>query len=104
MAGCDPASANCAHIINTKRLPATIEEAGYKEGLPVGVRSIVVNQQTAPLEITMDKPPVAGQTFYMAPAWDKDGSSGVACTATSSKGSCLRPAACRYSAAAPFRL
>ncbi|MYN00688.1 hypothetical protein GTP41_01105 [Pseudoduganella sp. DS3] len=37
------------------------------------MRSIAVNQQTAQLEITLDQPPFAGQTFYMAPAWDKDG-------------------------------
>ncbi len=92
-----------AYIITQKRLPATIEEAGYKEGLPQGVRSIVVNQETAQLEITMDGAPMAGKTFYMAPAWDKDGYVVWRCLHGDIEPAML-PTSCRYSAADPFRL
>lgn len=92
-----------AHIITKKPLPATIEDAGYKEGLPEGVRSIVVNQQTAQLEITMEKTPMSGQTFYMAPAWDKDGYIVWRCLHGDIQKKLL-PTACRYSAAEPFSL
>lgn len=92
-----------AYIMNQGRLPATIAEAGYPEGLPVGVRSVVVNQQTAQLEITMDVPPFEGQTYYMAPSWDKDGYVAWRCLHGDIKQNLL-PTSCRYSAADPFRL
>lgn len=92
-----------AYIMNQGRLPATIAQAGYPEGLPAGVRSVVVNQQTAQLEITMDKAPLAGQTYYMAPSRDKDGYIVWRCLHGDIKRDVL-PANCRYNAADPFRL
>lgn len=92
-----------AYIVKNRRLPATLTEAGITEPVPAEVRGIVLNQRTAQLEITLDKKPFAGQAFYLAPSWDKDGYVVWRCLHGNVRQELL-PRECRYSAADPFRL
>lgn len=92
-----------AYIVKNRRLPATLAAAGITEPVPADVRSIVLNQQTAQLEVTLDQTPLAGQVFYMAPSWDKDGYVVWRCLRGEMRQELL-PTECRYSAADPFRL
>ncbi|SFG35404.1 hypothetical protein SAMN05518865_11151 [Duganella sp. CF458] len=92
-----------AFVVNNRRLPTSLADAGVTEPLPAGVRSIELNQGSAQLEITLDGPPVAGATFYLAPSVDKEGYVNWRCMHGEVPRSLL-PQDCRYSAADPFRI
>lgn len=92
-----------AYIVRNQRLPATVADTGMTEPIPADVRSIVLNQQTAQLEITLNQGPNAGKTFYMAPSTDKDGYIVWRCLHGDVPQNLL-PRECRFSAADPFSI
>lgn len=62
-----------AYIVQHRKLPPSLAEAGATVAAPDSVRRVALDQETGRLAITLDKRPAAGQTFYLAPKMDADG-------------------------------
>lgn len=92
-----------SYIVKHHKLPETFAETGVREVPPPAVRSIVLNHETAQLEITLDKRSVAGLTFYLAPRMDADGYVVWTCLHGDVPQKFL-PGECRYDAADPFAM
>jgi hypothetical protein len=93
-----------AYIVVNHRLPASLKAGGaLQEPLPDGIRSMVLNQQTAQLEITLDETVAAGKTFYLAPGVNDDGYVAWRCL-HGDVPQRLLPKPCRFSSAEPLRL
>ncbi len=92
-----------AYIINHRRLPATLTEAGANEAPPAGVRSIAFNPQTAQIEVSLDEQTSAGPAFYLAPSWSSDGYVNWRCLRGSHPLERLAPG-CDKTATTPFKI
>ncbi|WP_211232031.1 pilin [Pseudoduganella violaceinigra] len=91
------------YIKENHALPADLAAADVSNQFPEAIANIVLNQDTAQLEITMGRGGLQGKAFYLSPSADKDGNISWRCLHGEIRQSVL-PKECRYSAADPFHL